>query len=488
MGTDSLFWNEFKKLRRTEKILQTAVFAIDCSVFLYQISRAGLGWDSFQVDPLDEEAVDALAGKWAEQLHKSIVAIKLPKDNITLFFEGTASCKQRHEKLKQGRTKKINAALKRMYRSTGEYNKLGSENIKDRKAVSAVYGRPPWYLTLRVAHKMKAKGYSVSACPDTESDWRICQWANEVQKDVYVLSVDSDYLAFSPPGSVNHLAFPNQDGLTVVHKAELINTSKLTPFQLVVAFALAGSDNIRTKIHGIGWYKAVKYVRANVSPEMTAEQFMEKPELPNLHKRKNSSVQLVASFIKDLISSLKKFHWSSQKSKLSLELPPVGSAPLPKESELFVLSFELTVNGNLVRPKTAEFVARSYAVLIDPLRLVQIQTLVEAAKAPARPTQKKSNNNQPVRKMIKISEARGMGKYIVKTSKKTVTIPGVRGISMAELASGASFFPLWFDKCANSDLNQIQAEKEKNNSAPKDGKQEKKAGGKRKKDKGMIID
>lgn len=412
------------------------------------------------MDPNDEAAVEALVKKWTEQLVAGIEMLHCPKENMKLFFEDCTGAKKRHLNT-QGRTSKLNTALKRMYGPCPDYS-VEANIRKGKSSISAVYGRPSWFITIRVAHRMKSLGYSVSACPDTESDWRICKWATQMyqtNKQVYVLSVDSDYLAFAPPQSVTHLASPQFSGISVVDKAELLKHSELSNFQLSLAFALAGSDNIHTKITGIGWSKAAKYVKQNIPKSMTAAKFRKNPQLPRLDKWKNSSKELVNSFINDYSKTLEKFNWFGAGPVLE-PLPAVETAAIPAESELFRFSFELDKDGRLVRIKAAEYVAQHYAGVLDPHRLEKIRRLVDEEKAKAKELHV---NKMDVDYLVtKPSESYGIHK--VQRTGKYVTIPPVVKYKMLDLVNGPSFFPQWFEKCQASDLVKIQKEKAESNS------------------------
>lgn len=59
-----------------------------------------------------------------------------------------------------------------------------------------------------------------------------------------------------------------------MRKAEISEMSQLTILQLVIAFSLAGSDDIETHIRGMGWYRAVQLVKSRIPASRTAFDFV----------------------------------------------------------------------------------------------------------------------------------------------------------------------------------------------------------------------
>ena len=93
MGTDSLFWTQSRDLfevKQPDK-QHKHVYAVDGSVLMYNVSRRGLGFDTFVIDPGDTHAVDELAIRWANELEAELRALfsaNVQKNAIRWFFEG----------------------------------------------------------------------------------------------------------------------------------------------------------------------------------------------------------------------------------------------------------------------------------------------------------------------------------------------------------------------------------------------------------------
>ena len=134
MGTDSLFWGPFRILyAKDDKLVPGQVFAVDGSVLLYSVSRRGLGFDTFALDPHADDAVEKLAAEWVTRFcaceeMMSLARSNVEKSRIRIFFE-SRPCKSRHTRLSQSRGRTINRALKSMlkiqsptYRQKAEIN------------------------------------------------------------------------------------------------------------------------------------------------------------------------------------------------------------------------------------------------------------------------------------------------------------------------------------------------------------------------------
>lgn len=460
MGTDTLFWTQFRALYEEmmpEQISTNGFYGVDASTLLYSISRGGLGADLFRVDPCDEREFDALANKWTSKLleHLKVIADVVPANQITMFFEDKTN-KARHARKIKGRAGKITKALKTWLEPTATY--FGeSREAQAMKAISSVYGRPHWKMTLKIAEKIQQLGFNVSACDKTDSDPRICSWARSIASekaaDITVISTDSDYLVFSPPESVVYMAFPTKDGkLRRISKAAVLKEAGLTPLQLVIAFCLAGSDNITTKIPQIGWYRAVKYVKRYIKSSWTADRWAKKPSLPRLANWKNSSPSLVKSLMTEICAKLGEFHWFGGNYNHQTHLD--SNIDSLTEPELISFAFATDPKtGMLIRRKVARLVLQHFRGSLTDERTSTIEHLLQISM-PASVIKKRKlpfENSLPNESIS--------GSYKTRSSGKIVSVPGVKEIAIADIGDGPKFFPQWFANAGISDLVGIQKKK-----------------------------
>lgn len=318
------------------------MIAIDASVLLYTVARQSWrGWRAFCLDPKDQSRLDELVTNWAEalvQLLKPFSDAGFQQEHIRWFFEGKIT-KARHAISEQKKQKKFSHHLREIV-----CNRQPSAQRRAKKKLSAAYGRPPYWLTTRIAKKILDLGYAVDIDAQTESDHRICRWAASVasgnsQIKVSVMSVDSDYLAFSPPSSIATMISPRMKGpleMETIDKHTVIRASGLTPLQMVIAFSLAGTDNIRTHINGMGWVKALRYVRRYVCRDWDASDFAAASgldRLPRLSKWKNSSEEVVIKIGDEICGKLSEFAWNGEEYVHS-PVPKVLPAT-PNKSELY---------------------------------------------------------------------------------------------------------------------------------------------------------
>ena len=389
MGTSSLFWTRLRALYNSVPPPKDAVYAIDASVFLYRASCAGrLGYDAFEVNPSDTERVNAIVERYADSILSAVQALEesgVSKTQIVWFFEGHTD-KSRHLYSQRHRETRLCRALRVLFGQERLF--LGQRCRNGRDAISKVYGRPPWWLTLRIAHQIKDKGYAVSAVEKQESDHRITQWAWAKSLSgcrVIVLSVDSDYLAYSVDNSVSELGMPMHGGkeLRLIKKADVLETSQLTPFQLMLAFSIAGSDNIATHIEGVGWYRSRMYAQKWISPDMMAENFLgtEDP-LPHLASYKNATVDLVKQLGGNIERKLEDFGWLKQdvEKALAISLPEIGAASIPTQSAKHFFAFETSEKGELKHLRAARCVLNTDRQFIQPTKVQEVDGLIEQHK------------------------------------------------------------------------------------------------------------
>lgn len=476
MGADSSFWSQAgPEYVVCERVESAELYAVDGSVSLYNVSRRGLGYETFATNPNDAQAVDKLADKWAAAVSDDFLAVtgrQYPKELIRVFFEGRP-IKARHYKQSQGRTGKITKALKEMLKTQAPHLRHHAE-ITSKKKISGVFGRPDWWLTKIIAEKLAALGYQIDIDSDSESDHRITRWAAKMaseRKSVTVISVDSDYLAFSPPGSVDQMAstVPRNPGkIRVIKKADVLKACGLTDLQFVIAFAIAGSDNIATHIKWQGWYYAVRYVKKYIPVQWTAANFAKRSplkRLPGLIKWRKATKENVTELANNIVHKLGQFGW------LDCALAPSPTQPghkeKPADSELFRLAFELEVVlvkekqlVRLVRPCVAGLVWRRYKKELGEIRSAQIKKQIEAidkkyldqkeAKAKGIVSAFIYKTSQ-LHKRYAYFTIKGQAKFkISKGFQKTMPIGG--GIS------GPVYFPAWFEMAESSTVIRVQEE------------------------------
>ena len=179
-----------------------------------------------------------------------------------------------------------------------------------------------------------------------------------------MISVDSDYVAFVPPGSVCQLAsiIPRQsDQLKIITKHDILKRSGMSDLQLALAFSMAGTDNINIHIEGMGWFKSLQYVKTHIPKKWTAATFAKKSpfdRLPGLFKYKNSSKETVTALAKEIFDKLRQFGWIKGALEPSSTTP--SHTERPTESALFQFAFELDGKHSLVRPVIAELVRNRF--------------------------------------------------------------------------------------------------------------------------------
>ena len=388
MGTDSLFWGPFRTLYvKDSKLAPDHFYAVDGSVLLYTVSRRGLGFETFVSDPQDDNVVEKLADAWVAGLCDCEEMLALTRSNvdksrIRMFFESRAD-KSRHNRQTERRIKKIKKALKSMMEIQAPQFRRRAE-AKARKLISSVFGRPAWWLTVIIAKKLEQLGFNIDLDAETESDHRITRWAVEMAslgEVVSVISIDSDDLAFAPPGSIAQMASsvsraPGQ--IQAIKKSDILRVGDMTDLQLVIAFCLAGSDNIATHIEGMGWYRSVRYVKSRIPANWTAAIFAQKSpmkRLPGLIKWRNAPKENVTNLANEIRHKLKHCGWLSGELTPSTMQP--GHLEKPTESDLFRFAFEMDGKNQLVRPRIAGLVWQKHRNDLGRIRSNQIQKQVE---------------------------------------------------------------------------------------------------------------
>ena len=464
MGTSSLFWQQFRENYAAfdPKIFSASTFfAIDTSVALYRVSWRGMGYKTFAANPQDEVAMDRLADEWTDELIDELRCVAAAPDirsRVAWFFEEKIP-KARHLKINIGSDRKKNRALRNM---TGQCSPAKMK--KCQTAISYSFGRPDWSMTLRIAHKIKQRGFGmVSAVKHSESDHRIARWACDISNQggqTVVISVDSDYMAFAPPDSVSFMAYPlphQPDHLKVVHKRDVLKEADMSCLQLVVSFGLAGTDNISAHIEGMGWYKSAQYSRRYIPAEWSAEDFRSMKCLdrfPNLSKWKNSTKQLITIISEEMIVKMEQFGWFPSKDKFEFFLEPTFKAKM-ELSYLHSFAFALQPCGNhLLRPKVARLVLDNMSGTLSDCQKEKVRVLCLQKEISA-----KKKSKFPLENPNLESATKGFHLAVRRNGRKNTFGVGISGVKEIPLITGPLRIPQWLDSVKTSDLERIQLDK-----------------------------
>lgn len=223
-----------------------------------------------------------------------------PKDNVFIKFEGAIQ-KARHKQTTERRGNTINDSLMTYHKLR---LKILPRHMKRKLAamkrrISSVYGRPPPWLTVKLAEALKEQGYRVSYSDDTENDSRIIMDAVISEKPVLVIGNDSDFVGFSPPNSVTTIVNRRKGNWRFLHKSEVLQKLELSDFQLALAFAVAGCDNVTAHCKNIGWAKAVEFVKHTT---LTIDNIQQQHSIP-LKSKETEMKELMAQQFKTVLAA-----------------------------------------------------------------------------------------------------------------------------------------------------------------------------------------
>lgn len=134
--------------------------------------------------------------------------------------------------------------------------------------------------------------------PD-QADFTIMQLARDERRldenmVVVVLSCDIDFIAISPPLSVNALLDPTRK--TIIWKEDVLNLLDLDEEDLFHAYCIGGCDDISHNLFGVGFKKAMRFVNEhNVSEQSLCEEFesMNEEDLSYLFEEMNALKSLL---------------------------------------------------------------------------------------------------------------------------------------------------------------------------------------------------
>jgi hypothetical protein len=240
-----------------------------------------------------------------------------------------------------------------------------------------------------------------------ETDFRICEFAaswkrgsivlagdNRSRKEVLdaglnqiaVIGNDSDFISLSPPGAVdrivkliNHVPFS-------LEKSTVLADLKIDDFKLLLAYCIAGCDNMEAHVDGIGWVKAYNFA---VASEITISSI---ETLPRLILGKGDE-EVQTQMVTEIRANLTNFAWLSDGPKLMPDLPVTE---WPQHSGLEMFAAELDENGHLVRHSIYSMVwhKKPEKRLIPPQPPGKKPPVPKGTRAPAHPGERPIPSNQ----------------------------------------------------------------------------------------------
>lgn len=365
MGTKSGFTRAIRSLfrRLSPGDLDNVIRLIDGSYILHSVMRQeDLGYECFFADPAVPGQMDELAAKITVAMMKFVAPLQAEPRNSVWFLEGRIA-KPRHESAAKSRSGRLSDAIKKRHR--GEESKMGRKFARRRwggfrRVISAVYGRPPPELTQLIGRKLAELGFAVSYDDHLEADFRICDFAAQsklsslavldgnstqtIQRNsgsVMVVASDSDFVALSPPQSVDRMAKIQHGVVSVVEKGDVVKSLELEdPFKLLLAYCIAGCDNVTAHVNQVGWGRAYKFV-ANSDISLNS---MDSLAAVPLSRGDSETKQQMANEIRNV---LEQFGWRSTHYSFSGSLNrhivwPEGSEAVRFASEMH--------EGRYVRP------------------------------------------------------------------------------------------------------------------------------------------
>lgn len=327
-------------------ITNSQLIEVDGSHTLHRVTdRRNIGYRCLTLDPRGEYAlvpvtyfhlyIDTNA---SESLVKDVSAeiarflSPFPKERLVIRLEGSIE-KPRHAQSKETTNAKLNNLLKTFYKGKLKWRRefVARKYAKLKKDVSKAYGRPPPWITILIAQRLKQDGFAVTYSDTIENDFVIAKSAAAYEGEVIVVGDDSDFIGFSPPNSVTRIV--NVDKKTGrwrhLEKKNVLEELKLTNFELALAFAIAGCDNVEAHVGNFGWVKAMEYLETTNKIELT--NLMEFSEIP-LQSKKS---EVKAAMMQQFKSVIDKSGWYDS-TQHPVELDPTPNYP-PK-SQLMVLA------------------------------------------------------------------------------------------------------------------------------------------------------
>jgi hypothetical protein len=143
-----------------------------------------------------------------------------------------------------------------------------SQCFHGRQSIAMAMGRPPVFVMDGVCSILVASGYIVRRTAGVSADWTINYLAAHLRQTtntnkVFVASRDLDYLALSPPTTIDHL-LDTRHQKKILSKFAVLEALDLSATRFFLAYCLAGNDNMATKLPRFGLIKSLQLVRSLV--------------------------------------------------------------------------------------------------------------------------------------------------------------------------------------------------------------------------------
>ena len=411
MGTKSAFGKAIRELFRglSAQELDNVLRIIDGSYVLHAITRQrNLGFDMFTVNPRSPLHVDLLAKRAVDVMLEFLKPLKITPENSAIFFEGRI-LKPRHDSYNKKRSGRISDSIRIINCRYAEKSLkfAGRRRKRAKRAISSTYGRPPAFITIAIADEFTRRKFFADYHETIESDFRICElaaawksgeaivvangdseipilFANSLKRTMVVGS-DSDFIALSPPGSVDQISKINHGTAVTVEKEAVKNELDLDDLKLFLAFSIAGCCNVPSHVNGIGWVKASQFAK---DAGITLDSIETIDEIP----LKTGDKMIKQKMASEIRAALSNFGWRSVGTRRFSGVP---NAHLPKMSEIEEFASE-TLDGFLVRPAIYRMVFRREPdkSLVRCQPITEHRPVVKGTKSPRYPMARKIPANQ----------------------------------------------------------------------------------------------
>jgi hypothetical protein len=351
--------SKFKKRITDQFKLQLhQMLYIDMSVILHAVNRIepALALDMFQLEP-ESANVRKTVARYASCIVaklKTLVDFDQLKQ-IELVFEGpctvTSPSYQKRYTLRSGR---LNKAVRAYWISQS-----CTSRSKSFKCIASNMGRPPvWFVKLLLNELEVNYGFlNVSLSLHESSDAYIMKSARlDPAHETVVMSVDTDFIALSPAGSIKQIIDP------IAHmelsKDEVLLGLGMDANQLFLAYCLAGCDDIRTSIFGLGFVGATQMIMDN-QLEITNTSSM-KLLAQLIQSKFDTSISTTHDLINEIVSLYNQYNQS-------LPAPETSTKNHLDTSMLRSFLLETDACGNLRRPQLAAKFDMSSEICVKPI-------------------------------------------------------------------------------------------------------------------------
>lgn len=251
--------SDFQAVKRVVSsfpIPPTAHVLVDASVKTYTILRSHpqLAFQIFTLTPASKNIGDVVNAFCSRLLE---AAEPIQPEKVEFHFEGAT---EKPPQRANNRWTKMNRAIRSLAKCRSKKRKKAA-----RVEISRAMGRPPEWFTVLVMDWLQNRDYCCwYSYGGFESDFAIAERAatlNNRHAIVIVDSVDYDYVALTPPDSVDRLYSTIRGTKTTLSREELLQDLGLTHHQLLLACVLAGCDNAQQKLKRVGFKTARKIAR-----------------------------------------------------------------------------------------------------------------------------------------------------------------------------------------------------------------------------------